>query len=509
MLVKLIEIGKRLLSESDINRVLTVAIDGAIEITGAERGMIILFGNDRDVLFETARTLKKEDIKNPKFEISRTIIDRVKSNAQSICLHNALEEPSLGRSASAARLKILSVICLPLRNKKQTFGVVYLDNRTVEGAFEPETFEFSKNFADFISLAAYKALERKQFLNRVNQLEAELRGKYRFEAIIGHHPSMVKILKLVAQIANSDATVLITGESGTGKELLANALHYNSNRKTAFFVPINCGALPENLLESELFGHVKGAFTGAINDTIGFFEKANGGTIFLDEVSEMSPALQVKLLRVLQTGEFSPVGSSDIRKSDVRVVAATNQDLKKMVDANNFREDVYYRLNVVDLEVPPLRERRSDIPLLLQHFLKIFNGKSDLPPKQLSQQAENLLRVYDFPGNVRELENAIQRAVTLCEGEVIEVQHLPRSIDRGEDNRSTSNKPITLTAIKRHAADQAEGIAIEEALRGSQGNISQAARMLDVDVSNFHKAMRRHGIDAHEFKTLAKKPHEG
>ena len=196
----------------------------------------------------------------------------------------------------------------------------------------------------------------------LNTLEMELRSNYRFEFIVGHHPSMIKNLKLVSQIADTDATVLIIGESGTGKELIARALHYNCKRQDSPFVTINCGALPESLLESELFGHVKGAFTGAIKDKPGWFESANGGTIFLDEVCEMSPALQVKLLRILQTGDYSPVGSAENRKCSVRFVAATNQDLLAFVHEGKFREDLYFRLNVIDIELPPLRERKSDIP---------------------------------------------------------------------------------------------------------------------------------------------------
>ncbi|MFQ6114992.1 MAG: sigma-54 interaction domain-containing protein, partial [bacterium] len=251
--------------------------------------------------------------------------------------------------------------------------------------------------------------------DQLGTLETELRSRYRFDFIVGHHPKMVMNLKLVSQIADTDATVLIHGESGTGKELIARALHYNSKRQYNPFVTINCGALPESLLESELFGHVRGSFTGAIKDKPGWFECAHGGTIFLDEVSEMTPALQVKLLRILQTGDYSPVGSTETRKCDVRFVAATNKDLPALVHEGKFREDLYFRLNVIDIEVPPLRERKSDIAFLSEYFMSLYGAKYGKEKVQMAQETEQRLFSYDFPGNVRELENIIQRCVLLAE----------------------------------------------------------------------------------------------
>ncbi|MBN2090886.1 sigma 54-interacting transcriptional regulator, partial [candidate division KSB1 bacterium] len=359
MIQTFFEIGKRLLTELDIEKLLTAIMDIAIEKSGAERGMIILFDVNGQNLFETARHLKKEDITQPEFEISRTIINKVRSEKTALCLRNALAEPSLQKSKSVARLKILSIICFPLKHDNTVFGVLYLDNRTVRGVFEPETCSFFvEQFAEFISLVAYQALERKKLSQQVNELEQALREKYQFESIIGHAPRMIEILKLIAQVADTDATVLIQGESGTGKELIARALHYNSRRKNQPFVAINCAALPENLLESELFGHLRGSFTGAIKDKTGWFEAANNGTIFLDEISELPPHLQVKLLRILQTGEYSRVGSTEICYSNARVITAASRDLQKLVQEQKFREEFYYRLNVIDIWLPPLRERQ-------------------------------------------------------------------------------------------------------------------------------------------------------
>lgn len=495
------EIGKRLLAESKVDKLLTVAMDIAIEISGAERGMIILFDADGQILFDTARNLKKEDIAHPEFEISRTIIDKVKAEKKSVCLRNALADPAYRKCQSVARLKILSVICLPLRKNETIFGVLYLDNRTVRGVFEPETFTFfADQFADFISLAAYQALERKKLHNQVRDLEQALREKYQFESIIGQDPKMVEILKLVAQVADTDATVLIQGESGTGKELIARALHYNSRRKDKPFVAINCAALPENLLESELFGHVRGSFTGAIKDKAGWFEIANGGTIFLDEVSEMPPHLQVKLLRVLQSGEYSRVGSTEICVTDVRIIAAASRDLQKLVKQEKFREEFYYRLNVIDICLPPLRDRKGDIPVLAQHFLKKYGTKYNKENLTLSREADNLLLAYSFPGNIRELENILQRAVVLAEAELIEPHHLPPNVSEVLKTTAMKKSIATFKEAKQRAVATFERDYIIDCLKTSKGNISQAARTAGVDLKNFYAKMKKYGIDPVAFK---------
>ena len=334
-------------------------------------------------------------------------------------------------------------------------------------------------------------------------LEKELRSRYRFEFIVGHHPKMIKNLKLVSQIADTDATVLIQGESGTGKELIARALHYNSKRQDSPFVTINCGALPESLLESELFGHVKGAFTGAIKDKPGWFESANGGTIFLDEVCEMTCALQVKLLRILQTGDYTPVGSTESRKCDVRFIAATNNDLLDLVHEGKFREDLYFRLNVIDIDLPPLRERKSDIPLLSQHFINLYTIKYDKEDVDISKDTQSLLMSYNFPGNVRELENIIQRCVTLAENHVIKPDHLPSSLyGQGNPIHFVKTHSCFKTA-KQRVVEEFEKEYIADCLKASSGHISEAAKSAGIDVKNFYEKMKKYGIDAHSFKISA------
>ncbi|MCI0698774.1 sigma-54 dependent transcriptional regulator, partial [candidate division KSB1 bacterium] len=297
-----------------------------------------------------------------------------------------------------------------------------------------------------------------------------------------------------------DAVVLIQGESGTGKELVARALDYNSSRKDKPYVPINCGALPENLLESELFGHVRGAFTGAIREKAGWFERSAGSTIFLDEVNEMTPALQVKLFRVLESGEYSKVGDTQIRRCDVRVVAAASKDLQKLVKAGEFRAELYYRLNVIEIALPPLRDRKGDLPFLVQHFLQYFAGKYHKESLRLSPDAEAMLWAYDFPGNVRELEHIIQRAALLAEAEFIEPCHFPATLLASGTIAPSKDNPSIFKIAKRQAIEKFEREYLMNCLRAARGNISQAAQTAGIDFKNFHLKINKYGIDAHAFK---------
>jgi Nif-specific regulatory protein len=499
---QLFEFGRRLLIEKNITRLLTMAMDMAIELTGAERGLVILFDEtDQGIRFQTARHLQKKDIEHPEFEISRTIIDQVKTDGNSVCLQNALDDSAFKQSKSIETLKVLSVICLPLVQDKNIFGVVYLDHRKITGVFKPEVFAFIQEFAHFLSTAAYVVLERKQLKNQISDLEKALRGRYRFDAIVGQHPKILETLQMVSQVADTDATVLIQGESGTGKELIARALHHNSARRDKAFIAVNCAALPEQLLESELFGHVKGAFTGAVKDRAGWFEKADGSTIFLDEINDMSAALQGKLLRVLENGEYARVGSSELEHCDVRIVAATSKNLTVLIKEGQFREELYYRLNVIDIWLPPLRERKSDIPLLMQHFLQLYRDKYHKPALTFSPQAETLLLNYDFPGNIRELENMIQRAVIVTQDNIIQPQHLPiAAFPQEEDHPQNIQEPVSLSELKHRESKRIEKEAIIQYLRAASGHISQAAELAALDVSNFHKLIKKHGIDPKRYK---------
>lgn len=314
-----------------------------------------------------------------------------------------------------------------------------------------------------------------------------------FPVIVGKNQRMREIFSLIDKVARTDSTVLIHGETGTGKELVAKAIHYRSRRKDKPLVTINCGAIPEELLESELFGYIKGAFTGAVRDKKGRFEVANGGTVFLDEVSEMSPALQVKLLRVLQEREFERIGDVKTIKVDIRVIAATNQDLEELVRRGRFREDLYYRLNVIPIYIPPLRERRDDIPLLLSYFLRLFNEKRGGHLEGFSPEAMALLVNYDWPGNVRELEHLVERLVVLKGEGVVHPEDLPEKVRGGKSFAPLSSMErgwdlsTAVSAFERQL--------ILEALRRTNGVKSKAAKLLGIKRTTLLDKIKRNGLE--------------
>ena len=327
---------------------------------------------------------------------------------------------------------------------------------------------------DAVMAIVDRALDRTRLSREAAQLRQRVDDRFQLGNILGEHPSMQRLMKNIAQVARSRATVLIHGETGTGKELIAAAIHQNSKRKDKPFVKLNCASLSETLLESELFGHERGSFTGAVARREGRFKQADGGTLFLDEVSEIPPSVQIKLLRFLQERELERVGGNETLKVDVRVVAATNRHLKQRVDEGRFREDLYYRLKVVQLDVPPLRVRRSDIPLLAHAFLRKYAAENDQPVQGLAEEALQHLMIYPWPGNVRELENAIERAVVMCEGELIERDDLPTSAHGDMRNGSVMAliPGITMTELER--------IAILRTLDTVDGSTARAAEILGI-----------------------------
>jgi two-component system NtrC family response regulator len=322
-------------------------------------------------------------------------------------------------------------------------------------------------------------------------LREELKSRHRIEGIIGESGQMVEVISLVQRVAASEATVLIRGESGTGKELIAKAIHYASPRAARPLVRVNCAALPENLLESELFGHEKGSFTGAIATRKGRFELADTGTLFLDEIGDLPLHLQAKLLRVLQEREFERVGSSQPIKVNVRILSATHRDLESLMRAGHFRDDLYYRLNVVTILVPPLRERRQDLPPLMDHFLELFAAKNGKSLRGFSRAARDALLRYDYPGNVRELENLIERAVVLCRGDVIDRGDLPLMLDEPD---AASEAPTQLTA----AVEGLERRMIREALKRANGVQTRAAELLGVTERALRYKLKKYGLQGED-----------
>jgi len=493
------DIGKLVASEMEIEALLRLAMDKVIEVTRAQRGFIALIEEKNKLDFKVARHLEKSDIDQPRFQVSRSVIEKVMANGETICLRDAMADATFGGAESVMRLQLLSVLCTPIKIADRVAGVIYVDNSNVKQLFDATVGDLLAAFAEQIAIALKNAYVFSDLKRSHQQLANELRANYKFDNIIGSSPAMTKILQLVAQVADTDTTVLIQGENGTGKELIARALHYNSSRRDKPFVAVNCGAIPENLIESELFGHEKGAFTGAINRKQGKFALADGGAIFLDEIGEMTPAMQVKLLRVLQDGTFSPVGSAAEKQCDVRVIAATNRELKKMLADKTFRDDLYYRLNVINLTVPPLRDRREDLLLLIEHFLRKY-GKGTQPPR-LSKAAEQILLDYDYPGNVRQLENVMQRAVILCKGDLIEAQHLPEDLQAaGIYHEADPQAPATFQERKQRVIEKFERDELSRILTQTGGKVRESARMAGMDVKNFSEKLLRYGIKAEDYK---------
>ncbi len=365
-------------------------------------------------------------------------------------------------------------------------------------ALKSGAYDYLTKPLDFevLKLTIERALEHTELKEENRALKQQLQSGFDMRSIIGKSSAMKALLEMTAMIAASEATVLITGESGTGKELIARAIHYNSERHDKALVVVNCAALTDTLLESELFGHERGAFTGADRRREGRFMQADGGTIFLDEIGETSPVMQAKLLRVIQEREIQRVGGDKPLKVDVRILAATNRDLEKAVVEGRFRQDLYYRLNVVALHMPPLRERVNDIPLLAQHFLRQYSRKNRKTVRGFTPLAMDMLLKYNWPGNVRELENAVERAIILLTGDLISEKELPLSVTRsyqgtpdtpGEIREAPSTKPL-------RSLDEIEKEAILAALEAAGGNKSEAARRLGINRKTLHKKLRSYGV---------------
>jgi DNA-binding NtrC family response regulator len=364
------------------------------------------------------------------------------------------------------------------------------------GAFDylPKPFD-----PDELKVVVGRALERRRLLQENLSLKSEVSSRYRMENIIGPSPAMQAVYRLIAKSAPTNSTILLTGESGTGKELIARAVHYNSLRKDRPFVPVDCNSLSENLLESELFGHVKGSFTGAVANKRGMFEIAHGGTLFLDEIGNLSLSTQAKLLRVIQEREFRAVGDTRTQTTDVRLIAATNKDLKAMVAGSTFREDLYYRINIFPIHVPPLRERREDIPALTHHFLSILSKEVGKRFTGFSEGAMNLLMQHDWRGNVRELENAVHRAVILATGDVIRRAHLAGIIEAGPrmdlDVAKTGEELKRLKkAARERSVEEIEKLFVLEALKRNAWNVTRSAEETGMQRANFQALMKKYRI---------------
>jgi Nif-specific regulatory protein len=392
----------------------------------------------------------------------------------------------------------VSFICVPIFSGNEVVGALSIDRLPTPDRDLDEDVRLLTIVASMIARAVQvrqAAHERNIALEKENtRLQNELAQRYRPTNLIGNSSAMNRVLAETGQVANSPTTVLIRGESGVGKELVAQCIHYNSPRAAGPFVRVNCGALPEGVVESELFGHERGAFTGAVARRKGRFELADHGTLFLDEIGDLPPATQVKILRVLQEREFERLGGNDVVQVDVRVIAATHRNLEEMVKASQFREDLYYRLSVFPIYVPPLRERRTDILLLADHFVERFAKSAGKPVRRISTPAIDMLTAYHWPGNVRELQNVIERAVLLSDDGVIHGHHLPPTLQTAEASNTPVRGPLraTLESVEREM--------IAEALKSARGNMAEAARTLGISQRIMGLRVRHYRIDPDRFR---------
>ena len=377
------------------------------------------------------------------------------------------------------------------RSNPATEVVIVTGYGTIESAIEALKlggYDYLQKPINFerLKILIERIIEKRKLLLENIQIRQRLKDRFSFDQLVGKSPKMQQIYEIIDRISTGSPTVLIQGESGTGKELVANVIHQNSVRRDKPFIPVNCGAISEGLLESELFGHIKGAFTGAIKDNIGLFKAADGGTIFLDEIAEVPPALQVKLLRALQERKIRPVGDTREFGIDVRVIAATNKVLEKAIENKSFRKDLYYRLNVISVHLPPLREIKEDIPYLVQHFMKKFSQETHRQVTRVAPDALDLLMRYNWPGNVRQLENIIERAFALGEGEMIRVNDLPSEIR--DMDRLSSIDDACLNLIEN------EKVLIKRALQQAKGNKAEAAQLLGINITTVYRKMEKYRL---------------
>jgi len=513
-------------STLELDRLLGIIVDHAIELAEAERGFLILL-EDGEMKFEVARNFAKEEVSGPEMHISRTIAQKAIETGEPLLAVNALEDDRFKEIHSISAIGLRSVLCLPFRYRDETIGVLYIDNRLQKGVFARQHLSMLEALAALALTGIqharlFRELEKKQEdlvaankriekLNRVlrervekqqveltrisTELESkqsELEHHYDYENIIGRSPAMQVLYKRLDRIIPTEMPVLVQGESGTGKELVARAIHYMGSRKRKKFVTENCAALTETLLESELFGYVKGAFTGANRDKKGLFEEASGGTLFLDEVGEMSPEMQKKLLRVLQEKEIRPVGGKRTIQVDVRLISASNRDLRTLVGKGEFREDLFYRLRVLTVDLPPLRERREDVPLLVSHFIEAARERGERVPERLDPGVMEALEAYDWPGNVRELENEVRRICALADG-VVGLDSLSEPVRSGTAADGYDADDGELRALEDQVRDL-EVREIRRALARTDGNKTRAAEMLGISRFTLQRKLEKYDL---------------
>jgi len=499
----LFEISQRLSVSMDLRDVVGPVLQALAEHMGMSRGTLTLLNRGTGEIFiEAGHGLSGSQKERGRYRLGEGVTGKVVQSGQPAVVPRISEEPLfLNRTGArrGIRKKDISFICVPIKIGNEVIGALSADRLFSESVSFEEDVRLLSIIASMIAQAVRMRQtveeERQRLLKENIRLQQELQDRFRPSNIIGDSAAMQAVYDLIGTVCKSDATVLIRGESGTGKELVAHAIHYNSHRAARPLIKVSCAALPETVIESELFGHEKGAFTGAIARREGRFELANGGTIFLDEIGDLSAATQIKLLRVLQEREFERVGGTVTIRVNVRVIAATNRDLEALIDEGKFRRDLYYRLNVFPIPMPSLRERRSDIPLLANYFVEKYSKAAGKPVRRISAPALEMMMSYEWPGNVRELENCIERAVLLSQDEVIHAHHLPPTVRTVEHGLPAGGDTL------QDALDRVERDMIIDALKAARGNMARAARDLGITERIMGLRVKKYGIDARSFRT--------
>ncbi|WP_043815275.1 nif-specific transcriptional activator NifA [Desulfarculus baarsii] len=499
----LFKISQLLETSLDLRDVMQPVLELMSEQMDMLRGTITLLNRETgELMIEAAHGLSAKQRQRGRYQLGEGITGKVVQTGRPMIVKDISEEPEfLDRTGARSGLdrRDISFICVPVKIGQEVIGALSVDRLYAdEDSLEEEVRllgVISSMVAQAVTLRRKSMEERERLLEENKRLQDKLKDRFHPANIIGNSKVMQDVYDLIGQVSMSDATVLIRGESGTGKELVAHAIHFNSLRGQRPFIRVNCAALPETVIESELFGHEKGAFTGALQQRKGRFELADGGTIFLDEVGDLSPTVQVKLLRVLQEKEFERVGGNQTIKVDVRILTATNRDLEDLAAHGQFRQDLYYRLNVFPIHLPPLCERGSDILLLANHFVEKFSRAAGKDIKRISTPAIDMLMSYHWPGNVRELENCIERAVILSTDDVVHGHHLPPTLQTAEASGTV------LKGSLQESLDNLERELIIEALKNSRGNKAKAARTLGVTERIMGLRVERFGIDPRRFRT--------
>ena len=500
MLASLSEIGQKLASVLELQPLLAQILDLAIENTGAERGVVFLQDeNTGEFGAESARGVGGLDLDDLS-KFSRSVVQQA-SQGRTFLTVDVGQDPMLHQAASITVNEIKSILCIPMRARGRVTGVLYLDTQRRQRLFTEKDRAFVEAFANQAAVAIENARLFGAMRAENGRLRSEVTG--RFRELLGTSRAMGEMRDLLSGVAGSESTVLLTGESGTGKEVVARSIHLNGRRAGGPFVPVDCGALPEPLLEAELFGCRRGAFTGADRDRIGLIEAANGGTIFLDEITNTTLGLQARLLRVLQEREVRRLGENEARKVDVRVIAATNAAMERLVAEGKFREDLYYRLNVVRVEVPPLRDRRDDIALLAEHFLEQqgaarttgepHGAAPTARDKRFGPGVLEALTSRDWPGNVRELENMVERLRVLTHGRIITLADLARV---GGSVHAGDRAPGGVHPFRMAGGKTGEHLMIEDALRRFGGDKAKAAKFIGWNRQKLYRRLKAYAIPA-------------